>query len=78
MIWAFSAFLALSLLAAVILLAREAGRANALMQEEKEDLQGVIDAQKKTIEQDRIVSGNSNVSGMRERLSAALRRKRDS
>ncbi len=39
MVWAFSIFLTLSLLAAVILLAREAGKTQALLDESEDDLQ---------------------------------------
>jgi hypothetical protein len=73
MVWAFTIFLFLSLLAGIVMLAREAGKSQALLDEETDDLQGVINAQKKTIEQDRAVA-----SRMCANLSAALRRKRDS
>lgn len=39
MVWVFSAFLAVSLLAVVILLAREAGKTQALLDESEDDLQ---------------------------------------
>lgn len=75
MLTAFIIFLMVSLIVGLAVVARELGKSQALMEEETDDLQGVIDAQKTAIKQDAIVNRNPDTQRMREKLSAALRRK---
>lgn len=74
MVVLFTLFLIVALVVGLVILAREVGKSQALLDEEKDDLQGVLDAQK----QDTIVNRNPDTQRMREKLSAALRRKPDS
>lgn len=71
----------LATMAGIIFVARAWGKTSGLLDEqerETESIKQVLDNAKKIIQQDRVVSGNSDTGGMREKLSAALRRKRDS
>lgn len=45
--------------------------------QENEHIKKELEHAKEALSQDAIVAGNSDVDGMRDRLSAALRRKRD-
>jgi len=63
-----------ALLAAVVMAVYRAGGKAQENEHNKKELEHA----KEALAQDAVVAGNSDVSGMRDRLSAALRRKRDS